>query len=661
MTRLGRILPSFLLGTIASSWLFAPTMVFGQTGTSRGAAILDSMPRARRIQQAEISPDGKYAAYIIDGKLTVASLDSNSAKTIEVEGQLPLRSVVWSADSKQLAFLADLPTDAPSAQLWAARIDGSAPVKRADLKGNADAPSFSPDGSKLAVLFVEGMPRAAGPLQPMTPLTGVVGSNVYEQRVATVDLASNTLTQVTPADMYIYEYDWTPDGQAWIATAAHGSGDANWYIAHLYRIGTRSGEMHDIYAPKLQIAGPRVSPDGKSVAFIEGLMSDEGPTGGDIFIVPVTGGGPRNITPNINSSPSAIAWTAFDRITFAENIDGESGLATVSTSGGPIQQLWHGEEFIGTSPSPSASFSRDGTITAQVRQSGATAPEVWAGSIGHWKQITTINDGIKPAWGELRNFHWTNGNTRLQGWLMLPKDYDTGQRYPLVINVHGGPSSACGAHWDSRTMGSASAMGYFVLCPNPRGSYGQGEAFTKGNVKDFGGGDYRDIMAAIDAIAKEYPIDQRRLGIRGHSYGGYMTMWAETQTHRFAAAVAGAGLSDWVSYYGVNEIDEWMIPFFGVSVYDDPAVYAKSDPMHFVKNVQTPTLILVGDSDGEVPMEQSVEWWHALTTMKVPTQLVVYPNEGHVFVKAADARDYFVRSLDWFDEWFAKAGREPTK
>jgi dipeptidyl aminopeptidase/acylaminoacyl peptidase len=227
--------------------------------------------------------------------------------------------------------------------------------------------------------------------------------------------------------------------------------------------------------------------------------------------------------------------------------------------------------------------------------------------------------------------------------------------------VHGGPSSACGAHWDSRTMGSASAMGYFVLCPNPRGSYGQGEAFTQDNVKDFGGGDYRDIMAAIDAIAKEYPIDQRRLGIRGHSYGGYMTMWAETQTHCFAAAVAGAGLSDWLSYYGVNEIDEWMIPFFGVSVYDDPAVYAKSDPMHFVKNVQTPTLILVGDSDGEVPMEQSVEWWHALTTMKVPTQLVVYPNEGHVFVKAADARDYFVRSLDWFDEWFAKAGREPTK
>jgi dipeptidyl aminopeptidase/acylaminoacyl peptidase len=211
------------------------------------------------------------------------------------------------------------------------------------------------------------------------------------------------------------------------------------------------------------------------------------------------------------------------------------------------------------------------------------------------------------------------------------------------------------SRWDERFTGSISAMGYFVLCPNPRGSYGQGELFTQGNVKDFGGGDYRDIMAGVDAISKQYPIDTKRMGIRGHSYGGYMTMWAETQTQRFAAAVAGAGLSDWLSYYGLNDIDEWMIPFFGASVYDDPAVYAKSDPMHFVKSVKTPTLILVGDRDGEVPMEQSVEWWHALETFHVPTKLVVYPNEGHAFMKPADFRDYQLRTMEWFEEWFAKA------
>jgi dipeptidyl aminopeptidase/acylaminoacyl peptidase len=543
----------------------------------------------------------------------------------------------------------------PAAQLWTASADGSNATKRADLKGFADSPSFSPDGSKLAVLFIEGIPRIAGPLQPMIPLAGVIGSKIYEQRLATLDLATNSLKELTPPDMYIYEYDWMPDSSGWIATAAHGEGDANWYVAHLYHIPADSGAMHDIYTPKLQIAEPRVSPDGKNVAFIEGLMSDEGVTGGDIYIRPLGPGAPRNITPGISSSPSSLKWQGNDTVLFAQYVDGKSGFATVNITGAAVKPAWEGEEFLGTAPSPSASFSRGGSVTTVVRQSGNTPPEVWAGAIGHWKQVSSINRGVKPAWGELRSFHWMNGGTRVQGWLMLPKDYDAKKKYPLVINVHGGPSGACGAHWDSRTMGAESALGYFALCPNPRGSYGQGEKFTQGNVKDFGGGDYADIMAAIDAIAKEYPIDVKRLGIRGHSYGGYMTMWAETQTHRFAAAVAGAGLSDWLSYYGVNDIDEWMLPFFGASIYDDPAVYAKSDPMHFVKNVKTPTLILVGDSDGEVPMEQSIEWWHALETMKVPSQLVVYEHEGHAFVKPADARDYSVRTLEWFEQWFGKA------
>ena len=636
-------------------FLWVPPYILAQTASSRAAAVIDAMPRAKGIQQAAISPDGSRAAYIVHGQLTVAELGSNAIHTIEVEGNLELRNAVWSPDSKQLAFLADVPGEAPSAQLWTSPADGGAPIKRADLKGNADAPSYSPDGSKIALLFIEGIPRKSGPLQPMTPLAGLVGEKIYEQRLTTIALSTNTVTPVTPADTYIYEYDWTPDGQSWVAAAAHGNGDANWYIARLYRIDARSGEMRELYAPKLQMAEPRVSPDGKNIAFIEGLMSDEGSTGGDVFLTSITGGKPKNLTPNIKASPSSLTWTAPDRVTFAENLDGKSGFGTVSTSG-LVQQIWSGEESVG-----STTFAHDGTTTAVIRQSPSMPSEVWVGTIGGWKQITTLNADIKPEWGTARNFHWTNGNQHLEGWLLLPKDYDPGKKYPLVVNVHGGPSAACAARWDSRTMGPESAMEYFAFCPNPRGSYGQGEAFTQANVKDFGGGDFRDIMAGVDALLKEYPIDSRRIGIRGHSYGGYMTMWAETQTHRFAAAVAGAGVSDMLSYYGVNEIDEWMIPFFGASVYDDPAVYAKSDPMHFVKNVQTPTLIIVGDSDGEVPMEQSVEWWHALTTLRVPNEFVVYPHEGHVFFKPADARDYAVRSLEWFDEWFAKSGEQARK
>jgi dipeptidyl aminopeptidase/acylaminoacyl peptidase len=642
------------IGVITMSCVFL-TLTARAESSSHAAAVLDSMPHAKSIEQVAISPDGAQIAYIVGGEISIIPAAGGPTRTIPVEGKLSARDVAWSPDSKQIVFLADLSGDVPAAQLWTAALDGSAPVKRADLKGYAAVPSFSPDNSKLALLFIEGIPRIAGPLQPMLPLAGVIDDQIYEQRLTTIDLSTNTPAAITPPDVYVYEYDWMPDSQGWAAIAAHGSGDANWYVAHLYHVDAGSHDMHEIYIPKRQIAEPHVSPDGKQVAFIEGLMSDEGSVGGEIMTVPVSGGTVHNLTPKINSSPSTLVWTSADRILFGENVDGKSGFASVSPTGGAVQKIWAGDESVSAQSSLNGALSRDGSVSGVIRQSANTPAELWAGPIGNWKQLTTLNAGVKSAWGEMVNFHWTNGNLRLQGWLMLPVNYAPGKTYPLIVNVHGGPSAACRARWDSQIMGPQSAMGYFAFCPNPRGSYGQGEAFTQANVKDFGGGDFRDIMAGVDAISKKYPIDPRRLGIRGHSYGGYMTMWAETQTHRFAAAVAGAGLSDWLSYYGVNEIDEWMIPFFGASVYDDPTVYAKSDPMHFVKNVKTPTLILVGDRDGEVPVEQSVEWWHTLKAMHVAVKFVVYPNEGHVFVKPSDWQDYFLRSLEWFDEWFGKA------
>ena len=631
----------------------------------RVAAAIDSLSHIRHIDQVAISPDGTQVAYIVEGELLVAPVSGGTSRRLAEQQKLPARDLTWSADSRHLAWLADLPGEKPAAQLWTAAPDGSGLVKLADFQGFAQTPRYAPDGSKLAVLYIEGMPRIAGPLQPMTPLAGVLGEQVFEERIATIDVATRRLAQVTPADVYVYEYDWTPDSKSWAAIAAHGSGDANWWIARVYMVNAETGAMREIYKPKWQVADPHVSPDGKTVAFIEGLMSDAGLTGGDIKLVPASGGAVRNLTPGIKASPSSLAWTATDRIDFTANVDGNSGYAVVTGPGYPASPAWKGwtgPELIGTTTDawvPGASFSRDGSATAVVRQSASTPPEVWAGPMGAWKQITHLNQDVRANWGESRNVHWMNGGQRVQGWLMLPKDYDPSKKYPLLVSVHGGPSWACTSKWQAGGMGdvtAASLLGWFVLCPNPRGSYGQGEAFTQGNVRDFGGGDYRDILAGVDAMIQQFPIDPKRVGIRGHSYGGYMTMWAETQTTRFAAAVAGAGLSDWLSYYGTNDIDEWMIPFFGAAIYDDAAVYDKSDPMHFVKKVKTPTLILVGDRDGEVPMTQSLEWYHALQARKIPTQMVVYPDEGHIFYKPADARDYTLRMLQWFQQWFAKAG-----
>jgi dipeptidyl aminopeptidase/acylaminoacyl peptidase len=172
-------------------------------------------------------------------------------------------------------------------------------------------------------------------------------------------------------------------------------------------------------------------------------------------------------------------------------------------------------------------------------------------------------------------------------------------------------------------------------------------------VRDFGYGDLRDILAGVDEIQKTLPVDKNRLGVAGWSYGGYMTMWTVTQTDRFHAAVAGAGIANWQSYYGENGIDQWMIPYFGASVYDDPAVYAKSSPINFIKQVKTPTLIVVGEYDQECPAPQSHEFWHGLKTCGVPTELVVYAGEGHYIAKPEHQRDIMKRMMDWFDKYLA--------
>jgi dipeptidyl aminopeptidase/acylaminoacyl peptidase len=295
----------------------------------------------------------------------------------------------------------------------------------------------------------------------------------------------------------------------------------------------------------------------------------------------------------------------------------------------------------------------NGQSSALVRHSFEHPPEVWAGPIGNWKQITSINSALKPEWGQVKSLYWSNEGFNLQGWLMYPRDFDPGKKYPLVVQVHGGPGAMAGSAWPGPGSFGVplSAEGYFVFFPNPRGSFGEGEAFTRANVKDFGGGDFRDILAGVDQVIKQAPVDPHHLGITGWSYGGYMTMWAVTQTDRFAAAVAGAGIANFQSYYGENQIDEWMIPFFGASVYDDPGVYAKSSPITYIRQAKTPTLVLVGDSDGECPTPQSYEFWHALKTIGTKTELVVYEHEGHSFANPQHLRDRAQRVAAWFDQY----------
>lgn len=695
--------PILLPGLIVAAAFFAGAKVPAQT---RPAANLDraqmnqilaGLSRGRSVGQVAVAPDGKRVAWIEGmrdgGDILVAPInDLKNTQHVSAAAQPDQHcaesDITWAPDAKSLAFLSDCAKPGEQADLYSSRLDGTPARRLTELRGYANQPAFSPNGTKIAFLYVEGATRPAGALAAMKPPSGLIGEDGVEiQRVAVsaVDPASpEAPEQVTPANLHVYEFDWSPDSKGLAYVAANPPGENNWWVAKLYRQSLGKAPKA-IFAPAeepgplhgMQIAVPRWSPDGKSIAFIGGLMSDQGSTGGDVWIMPAAGGSPRDLTQGRPTSAAWIEWDGADHLFVSELAGGNEQLIRLHLQGDPTGDgpVSFGSPIFSISGSvgdgrmaQSLSSTADRALFVFRASTFEHPMEIYAARPGTVMtsglegvmQLSHFNDGVEAAWGKTVSLSWKSDGFGVQGWLMLPKDYDPARRYPLIVEVHGGPAAAVESQWGGRGGLSAnafSALGYFVLLPNPRGSYGQGEAFTQANRKDFGYGDLRDILAGVDAVVAKYPVDPDRVGLTGWSYGGFMTMFAVTQTHRFRAAVAGAGISDWQSYYGENSIDQWMIPYFGASVYDDPAVYAKSSAISYIKQVKTPTLVVVGDRDGECPAPQSFEFWHALRDQHVPTQLVVYPNEGHGFVDPAHRRDVMERAVEWFARYMPERGR----
>jgi dipeptidyl aminopeptidase/acylaminoacyl peptidase len=661
--------------------------------------LLQQLSRTRAPRQAAISPDGRAVAWVAPEpntgeRVSLRSLDDSNAPTqvisvpnsnLQTEHACSESNVVWSPDSKQIAFTSDCATPGQP-QVYVSEVNlnrtensnkFAAPRQLTSVKGFIHDVTWSPDGKRLGFLFVENATRQPGALAAMKPAVGVISAQTLAeiQRVAVIDFsatdqAAPRLIQVTPTNLHIYDYDWSPNSKDLAYIAAPPPGEDNWWVAQLYVQAIDNGTPRSILKPRMQIAEPGWSPDGKNIVFIGGLMSDYGETGGDIYIVSSSGGEARDLTPGRKSSPAWPHWIDNHRLGFTEVVDGESRFSVIDPVTGSenvSDQVTFPATIGAGAQRLSLSFSSAKSappVAALVKSSFNEPPEVWAGPLNKLSQVTHLNDALQRDWGRSESVTWNNEGFRVQGWLIYPKDYDPKKKYPLILWVHGGPANQMLSHWPISTFNppiAFSTLNYFMLMPNPRGSYGEGEAFTAANRKDFGYGDLRDLLAGVDVVTKKFPIDSDRIGITGWSYGGFMTMFAVTQTHRFRAAVAGAGISDWKSYYGENSIDQWMIPFFGASVYDDPAVYAKSSAINFIKNATTPMLIVVGDRDGECPAPQSFEMWHALNTMHVPVKLVVYPNEGHGFSNPNDERDVLERAIQWFDTYMpAKTAGDQT-
>ncbi len=670
---------SALLAVAALAFLPVAPASASTQADARIAQILAQRQRVQQIDAVALSPDGQHLAWVVSQdektRLELAGGDGRNPQTVVLSGDCKIEDLRWAQRRNTLAILTRCKVDPSNTKpirgaIWLLDAEAHAsPRKLAELDGFADAMQWSTDGTRIAFLYVPGATRLQEATASGNPRVGVIGGeDMQVQNLAVVSVSGGAPQVLTPAGLYVYEYRWSPNGDRVAFTAAPPPGDDNWWTAKLYVQQAEAGSTPKmILDPEavagplhgMQIALPRWSPGATQLFFIGGLMSDRGSTGGDLYSVSADGGTPVDMTEGAHVTPSWFTFLSPRSLLVSQIASGKVEVAeyaiTSPASAKQTRTLFTVSGTVGDGRAARAvSLSSDHTRIAFYQSSFEQPPEVHAGVLGTTPPpaVSSINASLKSSWGKAEPVEWTNDGFHVQGWLLYPLDYDPHKRYPMIVYVHGGPSAATLPNWSNNAT-AYSTFGYFVLLPNPRGSFGEGERYVQAVRHDMGYGDLRDILAGVDTVEKRLPIDDHRLGLTGWSYGGFMSMFVPTQTQRFRAAVAGAGISDWQSYYGENQIDKWMIPFFGASLYDDPAPYNKSSAINFIKQAKTPTLIVVGERDEECPAPQSFEYWHALKTLGVPTTLVVYANQGHHIADPVDEKDILRRSLAWFENYLA--------
>ena len=384
------------------------------------------------------------------------------------------------------------------------------------------------------------------------------------------------------------------------------------------------------------------SPDGNYLAYVRSFGTDMiiqqklnhgGPR--DLYIKPTIGSEPINLTANWDLEPGDTQWSPDSRfLYFTAGIGGETHLFRVAAFSAPgqVEQVTKGERRLN-----GVTIDRAFKTIAYTVGAHETPPEVYSASIdgASERRLTTIHKGIATEIGfaKAERLRWASfDGTRIEGWLLFPHGYDAAKGpYPLIVTSHGGPHSAVGYSFDFKKQFFA-ANGYFVLDTNFRSSTGYGDAFKWGTWGEWGKKDGEDVISGLDYVLKRYPIDARRVGHTGHSYGGFMTNWLITQyPDRFAAAITGAGISNWVSDYGTADIYRTKeTEFFGTPWDKDARErMMKQSPLSFAGNVKTPTLFVHGEVDQRVPYEEGEQMYFALKRRGIPAKMIQYAGQPH--------------------------------
>ena len=649
---------------------FAASLLFGHAASAQAPAAGERKPLTpeaaisiRNIADLQLSADGSRLAFVVTEPpkgehrlrhIWLYDKQNNAVRQFTASAKSE-SNPRWSPDGKQLAFLSNRDDQQ---QIYLLRADGGEATAITKGKRSVSQFAWSPDGKQIAFLAPDAKSEAEEKKDKDKDDARVVDKEDKHARLWLLTIATHEAKALTEPKWAVSELMWHPSGSGLMIVATdHPESDQNTERILFFRLSDSS--LTQALAPKGPFGRLRGAPGGQRLAFVG--CREDGPSPHDLFIGQHGNKIPGNLTGlNLDRPIVDYAWTKDSGILLVA----QDGFRTRFVGYTPDGARKDPEGALNVNPGAMAvSASGEVFFTAH---SGTHLPELYSwDQKGAAQQLTHLNDQWKQyalVAPELYKYKSFDGQ-EIEAALLKPANYDGHSKLPLIALIHGGPTGA----WQDTVEVWGQLLverGYAIFYPNIRGSTGYGQKFIESNRADWGGGDFKDVMAGVHDLVKHGIADPARLAIGGWSYGGYMSEWAITQTNEFKAAVSGAGLSNLISEYGTEQgpqYDEW---FYGLPY--EPASLLKflnSSPFTHLKEAKTPTLILQGEGDTTDPIGQSQELYRGLKRYGVETELVVYPRENHGFQEEKHLVDRLNRILAWYDKHLkpAEAAKEPEK
>jgi len=635
-------------------------------GSDPGTVTVDEVVTMKTVSQIALSPDGGTVAYVLStvskegehpkGQIHLVAVDGSSAgqSHLFTSGGGMDGEPRWSPDGAPLAFTSDR-DKAGVKQLYVIALSGGEARRLTDERGGVADPRWAPDGARLAYLVIDGESEEQERREQDRDDAYVASEAIKRQRLWLIGADGAGARPLTPEGRHVWAHAWSPDGTA-LAVIASDTPEWNEMFGAVrlvvYAANSAETEPCDLGAAPFA-EGLTWSRDGAAIYALGSAAEDFPQT--YLRAWPLSGDAPRDLLGDLPATPILL-----DRPRDSDDLllvtwrDSHTPVYQVSPDDARVDLLPTGVESAGSVSKTDVSVSADGRRVAMVRSDGGRPDDLWVWDAAAGpRQLTDVNPWLRDKrLGRQSEIEWASfdGET-IRGLLITPPSYEEGRRYPLVVNVHGGPTWLWTDHlhlnWHDWGMWLA-LQGYVVLLPNPRGSAGRGNRFARANVGDIGGGDYRDVMAGVDTLIDRGMVDADRMGIGGWSYGGTLTPWTLTQTDRFRCAVMGAGICNWVSFAGTCDIRVFGDRLFEAEQVTDATALWERSALSRVANVRTPTLIVHGEQDHRVPVSQGREFYSALRHLGVSTEYVTYPREGHQVGERRHQRDLLARLRDWY-------------